>query len=58
MKVEIKLQNPKFCTGCCFLDVNDQGCRFCLIGHFSTEDRVEKSNKTVRPYECIEKQGE
>jgi len=63
MKIEIKLENPKSCEGCIFLQKGRyQGVRqvFCYLRYETGWYDTEKLdiNNIVRPMECIEKNGD
>ena len=57
MKIEIKLDNPKYCDNCPCIGWTDCDNEvWCEIDGGMSEERP--SNHILRPQQCIEKYGE
>lgn len=56
MKIEIKLDDPKYCDGCPKLNIDwNKEKMWCIDKHF-TDARI--GFNLIRPQECIDKFGE
>lgn len=61
MKIEIKLPDPKYCTGCVCFSISYRSKYFCKLGHKNLIGFDKKTGKIlniVRPRKCIEERGE
>jgi len=58
VKVEIRLADPRFCTGCLLLDIDEEGRKYCMKQYFTAEERktviLNAFEKTIRPELCKE----
>lgn len=55
MKIEIKLDDPKFCGGCILYDQQGIITR-CKLGYW--DSCILMDGSATRPQECIDKHGE
>ena len=65
MKIEITLDDPKYCEDCPCECLDRDDLVYCSLGYYDwTNSKIKHASsnaefdKTIRPQECINKQGE